>query len=130
MCVCGRRGCWERYASGAGLVWLSQQRGLHFDGSGNAVTGEALVELAHSGDVVALDVWAEFSEWLARGLANLADVLDPELFVIGVWNTGMMRTACRLENHMMLPSMNGSRCNLYSATLWQTYRRYNNFNSS
>lgn len=83
MCVCGRRGCWERYASGAGLVWLSQQRGLHADGSGNSITGEALVELARSGDEVALEVWAEFSEWLARGLANLADVLDPELFVIG-----------------------------------------------
>lgn len=83
MCVCGRRGCWERYASGAGLVWLSQERGLHVDGKGNAITGEALVELARNGDVVALAVWAEFSEWLARGLANLADVLDPELLVIG-----------------------------------------------
>ena len=61
---------------------MAQQRGLATDRSGDAITGEVLVELARSGDAVALDVWAEFAEWLARGLANLADVLDPELFVI------------------------------------------------
>jgi glucokinase len=83
LCVCGRNGCWERYASGSGVVWLAQQRGLATDRSGDAITGEVLVELARSGDAVALNVWAEFAEWLARGLANLADVLDPELLVIG-----------------------------------------------
>ncbi|CAB4574304.1 unannotated protein [freshwater metagenome] len=83
LCVCGRNGCWERYASGSGVVWLAQQRGLATDRSGHAITGEVLVDLARGGDALALDVWAEFAEWLARGLANLADVLDPELFVIG-----------------------------------------------
>jgi glucokinase len=83
LCVCGRNGCWERYASGSGVVWLAQQRGLATDRSGDAITGEALADLARGGDAVALEVWAEFAEWLARGLANLADVLDPELFVIG-----------------------------------------------
>ncbi len=83
LCVCGRNGCWERYASGSGVVWLAQRRGLVTDRSGQAITSEVLVELARSGDAVALDVWTEFAEWLARGLANLADVLDPELFVIG-----------------------------------------------
>lgn len=82
-CVCGRHGCWERYASGAGLVWLAQQGGLAADRNGDPITGEALADLARAGDAAALDVWAAFAEWLARGLANLADVLDPELFVIG-----------------------------------------------
>lgn len=83
LCVCGRNGCWERYASGSGVVWLAQQRGLSVDRNGQDITGEVLVELARSGDAAALEVWAEFAEWLARGLANLADVLDPELVVIG-----------------------------------------------
>ena len=83
LCVCGRNGCWERYASGSGVVWLAQQRGLSADRNGQDITGEVLVELARSGDAAALEVWAEFAEWLARGLANLADVLDPELVVIG-----------------------------------------------
>jgi glucokinase len=56
---------------------------LSADRNGRDITGEVLVELARSGDAVALEVWAEFAEWLARGLANLADVLDPELVVIG-----------------------------------------------
>ena len=83
LCVCGRHGCWERYASGAGLVSLAQQRGLGSAVDGQAITGEGLVDLALAGDIDALAVWADFEQWLARGLANLADVLDPELFVIG-----------------------------------------------
>ena len=83
LCVCGRRGCWERYASGAGLVWLAQQRGLDIAPDGQTITGEGLVGLALAGHDDALAVWADFAQWLARGLANLADVLDPELFVIG-----------------------------------------------
>lgn len=83
LCVCGRRGCWERYASGAGLVWLAQERGIVRDAAGNPLTGEALVALAREGDESAKAVWDDFADWLARGLANLADVLDPELFVIG-----------------------------------------------
>jgi len=83
LCVCGRRGCWERYASGAGLVWLAQQRGLDIAPDGQAITGERLVGLARARHDDALAVWADFAQWLARGLANLADVLDPELFVIG-----------------------------------------------
>ena len=82
-CVCGRNGCWERYASGAGLVWLAQQHQVNTDHNGQAITGEALAVMARSGDTGALGVWAEFADWLALGLANLADVLDPELFVIG-----------------------------------------------
>ena len=83
LCVCGRYGCWERFASGTGVVWLAQQQGLHVDTADRAITAEALVEMARAGDAAAISVWAEFAEWLARGLANLADVLDPDLFVIG-----------------------------------------------
>ena len=83
LCVCGRYGCWERFASGTGVVWLAQQRGLHIDSAGRAITAEALVEMARAGDGAAIGVWSEFAGWLARGLANIADLLDPDLFVIG-----------------------------------------------
>ena len=83
LCVCGRYGCWERFASGTGVVWLAQQQGLHVDTADRAITAEALVAMARAGDAAAIGVWAEFAEWLALGLANLADVLDPDLFVIG-----------------------------------------------
>lgn len=83
ICVCGRHGCWERFASGAGLVWLAQQRGLTPETGRDVLSSVELVARARSGDEEALAVWAEFAEWLALGLANLADVLDPELMVIG-----------------------------------------------
>ena len=83
LCVCGRYGCWERFASGTGVVWLARQQGLHVDTVGRTITAEALAEMARAGDTAARDVWSEFADWLALGLANLADVLDPDLFVIG-----------------------------------------------
>lgn len=82
VCVCGRRGCWERFASGAGLMWMAEQRGL-VGADGSPLGGEALAVLARGGESEALEVWGEFSLWLARGLAGLADVLDPELMVLG-----------------------------------------------
>lgn len=83
LCVCGRRGCWERYASGAGLEWLGQQRGLTPETGHGLVSSVELVTQARAGDDDALAVWGEFADWLALGLANLADVLDPGLLVLG-----------------------------------------------
>ena len=82
VCVCGRRGCWERFASGAGLLWMADKRGL-VAADGSPLDGESLALLARNGDTEASAVWEEFSQWLARGLAGLADILDPELLVLG-----------------------------------------------
>jgi glucokinase len=71
-CPCGRRGCWERYASGSGLTALSGGR-----------TGEELVSAAVMGDVDALAVLDEFADWVAIGLVNLTNLLDPARFVLG-----------------------------------------------
>jgi len=51
-----------------------------------------VTEAARAGDPAALAVMSEHSRWLAIGLANLACVLDPELFVIG----GGLVEACDL----------------------------------
>ena len=75
-CPCGKRGCWERYASGSGLGRLARERGL-------GERGEAVTAAARQGDPAAAKVMAEFAWWVALGLANLAYVLDNELFVLG-----------------------------------------------
>lgn len=75
-CPCGKRGCWERYASGSGLGRLARERGF-------GETGEAVTAAAHRGDEAALKAMADFAWWVALGLVNLTYLLDPDLFVLG-----------------------------------------------
>ena len=77
LCPCGRRGCWERYASGSGLSLLAEQAGL------GSTEGEAVIDLTRSGDTAARAVVDRFAWWIAAGLASIADLLDPALFVQG-----------------------------------------------
>lgn len=76
-CPCGRRGCWERYASGAGLAALAADAGLV------GLRGEEVIDLVRDGDGVARAVVDRFAWWVAAGLASIADLLDPGLLVIG-----------------------------------------------
>ncbi|MBI4882676.1 MAG: ROK family protein [Actinobacteria bacterium] len=91
-CPCGRRGCWERYASGSGLVWLANTfrdgRGVVraaelAGGDPAAVRGQHVADAAREGDSDALEVVGEYGRWVALGLVNLTNVLDPEMFVLG-----------------------------------------------
>lgn len=93
-CPCGKRGCWERFASGDGLGRLGREAGA--DGApggvrlvelagGNVedVRGEHVTRAAAEGDEGAVEVMGRFAQWLALGLANLANLLDTDRFVIG-----------------------------------------------
>ena len=91
-CPCGRRGCWERFASGSGLAMLAQraaERGQldavveRAGGDARDVRGEHVHAAASDGDPDALAVVDDFSRWVALGLANLTNAFDPELFVLG-----------------------------------------------
>jgi glucokinase len=74
-CPCGQKGCWERYASGSALGRIAKEAG--FD------SGEAVVKLATDGDGAALDVWQTWVQWVAIGMAGLANTLDPSIIVMG-----------------------------------------------
>jgi glucokinase len=52
-------------------------------GDPQAVRGEHVQTAARDGDAEALAVIDDFARWVALGLANLTNVLDPELFVLG-----------------------------------------------
>ena len=91
-CPCGRRGCWERYASGSGLGRLGREAAAAgrlaavvalAGGEDEAVRGEHVTAAAQEGDAGALAVMQEFGWWVALGVANLVNILDPEVVVIG-----------------------------------------------
>jgi glucokinase len=91
-CPCGRRGCWERYASGSGLAMLARDAAAggrlrdvvrHAGGDPQAVRGEHVQAAARTGDPEALAVVDEFARWVALGLSNLTNAFDPEMFVLG-----------------------------------------------
>jgi glucokinase len=52
-------------------------------GDPEAVRGEHVTAAAAEGDADALAVLDRFAWWVAVGLANLANILDPELIVLG-----------------------------------------------
>ena len=91
-CPCGRRGCWERYASGSGLARLAREAAVGkrlrrivelAGGDAEAVRGENVQRAAREGDRDAVAVIEEFGRWVALGLVNLTNVLDPQAFVLG-----------------------------------------------
>jgi glucokinase len=91
-CGCGRRGCWERYASGSGLGRIARDAAVAgradrvrdlAGGDPDNVRGEHVVLAVAEGDPQATTILEEFAWWLALGLGNLANILDPEIIVIG-----------------------------------------------
>jgi len=77
----GKKGSWEAFASGAGLVLLASQR---FPNRWSARTAvRDLVELMLAGDKDALAVATEAGTWMGRGLALLIDALNPQVIVLG-----------------------------------------------
>ncbi|WP_420450478.1 ROK family protein [Ilumatobacter sp.] len=90
-CPCGRRGCWERYASGSGLAMLAREAAtgrrlqgvVEAAGGAQAVTGEHVRDAARTGDAEAIAVIDDFARWVALGLTNLTNAFDPEVLVLG-----------------------------------------------
>jgi glucokinase len=91
-CPCGRRGCWERFASGSGLGRLGRDAAAAgraprvmelAGGDAEAVRGEHVTSAALDGDAEAIAIMREFARWFAVGVANLVDILDPDVVVVG-----------------------------------------------
>jgi glucokinase len=81
-CPCGRRGCWEQYASGSALRRMA-----------NGVSGEEVLLRVAQEDPEAQLVLKEFASWVALGLFNLVNTLDPQIIVLGggLGSSGVLR---------------------------------------
>jgi glucokinase len=93
-CGCGNRGCWEMYGSGRALVREAREmarispslagRMLELAGGDpEQITGPEVTRAAHEGDAAALDVFRVVAGSIGFGMADLAAVLDPGVFVLG-----------------------------------------------
>jgi len=76
-CYCGRRGCIETWLSGPGLAAGYRECG------GRDLLPEAIIRSAVAGDTTACDVLDRFEDRLARSLAGVINILDPDCVVIG-----------------------------------------------
>ena len=77
-CYCGHCGCIETFLSGPALA-ADYARHTHEVG----VTSEGVVERAERGDAPALEALARWEDRLARALATIINVIDPDVIVVG-----------------------------------------------
>jgi fructokinase len=76
-CYCGQSGCIETFLSGPGLAADHKRHG------GADLDGERIVAGAVSGDAVCRATFDRYTERLARALASVINVIDPDAIVLG-----------------------------------------------
>lgn len=76
-CYCGRYNCVETFLSGPGFGRSYQRL------SGSAANAQEVITKAVQGDPVARQVWQHFVQQLARSLAVVINVVDPDVIVVG-----------------------------------------------
>ncbi|MCW1876863.1 ROK family protein [Erwinia sp. INIA-01] len=77
ICYCGRQNCVESFVSGTGLA----ERYFRLTGEQRSAPG--IIRLAQQGDPQALQQIARFKSQLARLLATIVNIVDPNIIVIG-----------------------------------------------
>ena len=91
-CPCGRRGCWERYASAQALKRMtSAALAAHPDSilgavvaeNGGHVSGRSAFDAMRRGDPVGKQVCEQYIDYLAAGVINLVNIFQPDTLAIG-----------------------------------------------
>ncbi len=77
LCYCGRRGCVETFLSGPSLARD------HHEATGQRLTAREIAQGADAGDTAALATMDRYAERLARALATVVNIVDPEVIVLG-----------------------------------------------
>lgn len=97
LCTCGRRGCFEAYASATALIRMTRQTmdahpesALHTVAANGTVNGRTAFDAAELGDAAAKQVVDDYIHYLAVGIANLINMFFPQVIGLsgGVANQG------------------------------------------
>jgi len=76
-CYCGNRGCIETFLSGPGLSAYYEAL------SGEAVDVEEIVRRSATGDTLAESCLRKYDERMARALASVINIIDPDVIILG-----------------------------------------------
>jgi len=91
-CNCGRRGCWERYASATALISQTKDAMRHDQDSLmwqlvndniDEVSGRTAFDAMRQGDETAKDVVAQYIYFVSAGIINIINALQPEIICVG-----------------------------------------------
>lgn len=92
LCSCGRRGCFETYASATAITKRARERmeGNHesllwklCNGSAEKIEARTVFHAAGQGDLLAQELVEEYQSYLACGIVNLVNLFQPEVFCVG-----------------------------------------------
>lgn len=100
-CGCGSRGCLEVYASATAIVRMTREALLRYPQSilhaSDHLNSEAVYTAGVQGDELALEVFRRMGVYLGIGIANLINLLNPEIIVVG---GGVANGWTLFEQHM------------------------------
>ena len=90
-CTCGRRGCFEAYASVTALIEQTKEKMAQCPDSimhkwvkeKGKVSGRTAFDCAKQGDKAAIQVRDTYIRYVAEGMSNIINIFQPEMFVIG-----------------------------------------------
>ena len=90
-CSCGRKGCWEAYASATALIRQTKMAMEEYPDSymhqiaeaEGKVSGRTAFDAMRKGDIAGIKVVDQYIKYVACGLINLVNALQPEIICIG-----------------------------------------------
>lgn len=90
-CSCGRKGCWEAYASATALIRQTKKAMEEYPDSimhrlaeeQGKVNGKTAFDAMRLGDIAGIEVVNNYIKYVACGLINLVNALQPEIVCIG-----------------------------------------------
>jgi len=84
-CKCGNTGCLELFASATAIVRMTRENSSSFPESvlqSDELSAVQVYEAGRNGDELALTVFRKFGMYLGIGLANLMNLIDPQIIVL------------------------------------------------
>ncbi len=123
-CTCGRKGCWEAYASVTALIKQTMAAiETHPDSlmakyakENGKVSGRTSFDAAKAGDPVAQKVVDQYIEYVADGISSMINIFQPDIIVIG---GGISREG----DYLLTPIKEYVMKNIYAPTLCKTELR-------